>query len=199
MKYPYKLDLHVHFRRLERRFDTHARQSVEAAIAAGLHGIAFTEHHEFLPQEFVGLLNERYAPFRVYSGVEVSCGEDILVFGVHDRALCKRWDYAELWQFVRSRYGAVVLAHPLRTHDPPRIPMNQYQPDAVELASHNTPVGARSRILAFGLPVLANSDAHKPGNIGGFFNLCPRLPADDTELAAMLIGNEISAAENLSI
>jgi len=29
--------------------------------------------------------------------------------------------------------------------------------------------------------------------------LCPRLPADDTELAAMLIGKEISAAENLSI
>jgi len=192
----FRLDLHAHFRRCASKFDTHARKMVERAIESGLNGLAFTEHHEFLPQEYVDWLGDRFSPFHVYSGVEVSCGEDVLVYGIHDRVLCKKWDYVELCKFVKERNGALVIAHPFQRRYTLKVPIRENPPDGVELESYNTPKDQVKSIQTLGLPLFSNSDAHKPDRIGLYWNECRRLPVNDRDLAEMIRSGEIKCPES---
>ncbi len=115
------------------------RQMVESAIGNGLNGIVITEHNKLTSQDIIDGLNTEYAPFRIFSGIEIRIqGDDFLVLGLHDDILeRKEWEYIELYQYVRERGGYIALAHPMRYWNGVDANVYSFRPDALELYSTN--------------------------------------------------------------
>lgn len=187
------IDLHVHSR--ERSFcgRSTAEEQIQAAIAAGLDAIGFADHDQLFPQDLLQILNQKYAPFRIFGGIEMSVigGEHILVFGVHDKALEKRWwDYPELHTFIREHDGFMALNHPFRFNPEIGIDYEQFPPDALEAYSNNISSYLQPRILKLagqlGIKVLSNSDAHHAVNVGQYYNILEDVPTDERELVQLL-------------
>lgn len=192
-----KIDLHVHAQERSGCATSGEEEMIQAAIAYGLDGLAFTDHQRLVPPERVAELNRKYAPFRVFGGIEITLveGEDVLVLGVHDPALeMQRWTYPTLFRFVREQGGMLILAHPFRFRETIQIDIEQYPPDAVEVHSAN--IGAcdepQIRALAqrLNLRLLCNSDAHNTKNVGIYYNELPRVPRDEQDLLTILKAGE---------
>jgi predicted metal-dependent phosphoesterase TrpH len=188
-----KIDLHVHSRERSACGRSGEEKMIQAAIACGLDGLAFTDHHRLVPAERLAELNHRYAPFRVFGGIEVSVveGEDVLVLGVRDPALESRdWPYSDLFAFARARAGFLVLAHPFRYHDTIQVDIEQYPPDAIELCSKNIRASDEPRIREVvercGLRPLCNSDAHRAMDVGLYHSQLGRTPRDERDLLEVL-------------
>jgi histidinol phosphatase-like PHP family hydrolase len=64
-----KIDLHVHCQERSACGKATEEAQVQAAIAAGLDAIVFTDHHRLMPLERLECLNQQYAPFRVFGGI----------------------------------------------------------------------------------------------------------------------------------
>jgi len=189
----YKVDLHVHAAERSGCATAYEETQIRAAIAAGLHGMAFTDHHAMPASERLDELNQKYAPFRIYAGIEITANqEDWLVLGLRDRELARarRWEYDELVAYVHGKGGFIVLAHPFRYADSVQVPLNGNAPDAIEYRSNNTPVARETDIrnlaAEMNLVTLCNSDAHNPNVLGKFFNLFAELPQSDRELVDLL-------------
>jgi histidinol phosphatase-like PHP family hydrolase len=186
------LDLHVHSSERSPCATVTAKYQVEAAIQAGLDGIAFTDHAALVPRERLAALNEAYAPFRIFTGIEINAGHnDWLVLGIHDLALERSgWRYPDLLDFVRGRRGFIILAHPFRRAAEIRDDLATYPPDGIEGQSINTPAERQADIRAvateLGLALFTNSDSHYPGTVGRFSNRLPRPARDDRELLDVL-------------
>lgn len=188
-----KIDLHVHARERSGCATSGEEEMIQAAIAYGLDGLAFTDHQRLVPAERLAELNRKYAPFRVFGGIELSVteGEDVLVLGVHDPALeAQRWTYPALFRFARERDGLLILAHPFRFHETIRIDVEQYPPDAIEIHSANTDDCDEPQIRAIAerlhLHLLCNSDAHNTERVGIYYNALGRVPRNERELLAVL-------------
>ncbi len=86
-----KIDLHVHASERSSCAVSGEESQIRAAIAAGLDGIAFTDHHRLVNPQRLEQLRQRYAPFKIYTGIEITANkEDWLVFGVVRSAPGKR-------------------------------------------------------------------------------------------------------------
>jgi histidinol phosphatase-like PHP family hydrolase len=188
-----KIDLHVHTKERSACGKSGEEEMIQAAIAFGLDGLVFTDHHRLAPLDRLEELNRKYAPFRVFGGIEISVaeGEDVLVLGVHDPALeIQPWAYPALVCFARERGGFLVLAHPLRYRDTIDIDIEQYPLDAVEVHSRNTSPHDEPHIRAIlerlDLRPLCNSDAHTADDVGIYYNRLERTPWDEIELLDML-------------
>ena len=188
----YKLDLHVHASERSGCAVSSEEDQIRSAIAAGLHGMAFTDHFTLVGSDHLAELNRRYAPFRIYTGVEVTAnGEDFLVLGLPDPALQRMdWNYIALVDYVRRMGGIIILAHPFRFASTVHADVQCRPPDGVELASCNTPAAREGDIRAlaarFGLALLSNSDAHQASKVGRYYNEFASLPADDAALVVLL-------------
>lgn len=165
---------------------------IEAAIACGLDAIAFTDHDRLVPDDQLAALNDRYRPFRIFTGIEVTVeGEHVLVIGLHDELLEDMgWNYAELHSFVRERGGATILAHPFRYSDDIEIAVEAYPPDAIEVHSMNTGVCDEKKIRTMaaqiGCRVVCNSDAHAPEEVGVYHNRFHTPANTEAEVVQML-------------
>lgn len=186
------VDLHVHTIERSPCATVSEIYQIETAIAAGLDGIAITDHHTLVPRKRLLTLNEKYAPFKIFTGIEISAGpNDWLVLGIDDPAIQRKdWRYPDLLDFVRVRNGYIILAHPFRHSPDLGDDLETYRPDGIEERSINTPVHRREDICAvaarLGLALFANSDAHFPGAVGSFSNRLPRPARDDEELVEVL-------------
>jgi histidinol phosphatase-like PHP family hydrolase len=188
-----KIDLHVHTKERSACGQSRAEEMVQAAIAFGLDGLAITDHHRLVPLDCLEELNRKYAPFRVFGGIEISVteGEDVLVLGVRDSMLeMRNWSYPELFAFARKRDGFLVLAHPFRYHVTIDVDIERYPPDGIEVHSKNTGVCDEPQIRAvltcLGLLPLYNSDAHHADHVGIYYNRLERVPRDERELVQIL-------------
>jgi len=187
-----KIDLHVHSKGLSACATIDEETQIEAAIKAGLDGLAFTNHERLLPPAQLKALNQRYAPFKIFTGIEIQADdEDWLVIGVHDRRLEKQnWRYPNLWKLVRELGGFLILAHPYRYSTRIHADFGTLPPDAIEAASINTPGQQETKIRTlaaeFGLLPMTNSDAHHLGQIGSYYNQIQAEPGSDAELVAHL-------------
>ena len=166
---------------------------IRSAIAFGLDGLAFTDHQLLVPPEQLAELNKTYAPFRVFSGIEIHTveEEDFLVIGVSDPGLSDRnWLYAELFAFVRERGGFLVLAHPFRFRDTIRVDIETHRPDAIEVASTNidpaTEPRIRKAIEHVGCAPFHASDAHQSDRVGMFYVDVQGVPQTNAELVELL-------------
>lgn len=172
-----KIDLHVHTSDRSPCAKDNEIAQIEAAIASGLDAIFITDHWKLVPPRHLEDLNRRFAPFRIFGGIEIQIKyEDLLVLGVPDPILeQEKFEYPALREFVHQRGGFLVLAHPFRYTSTINLPIDTFPPDAIELFSHNTPVSADSKIRAIAqrnrVALLSNSDAHIRQNFGLFSNI----------------------------
>ncbi len=189
-----KIDLHVHAQERSNCATISEESQIQAALRAGLGGLAFTDHNRLVPAWRLAELNQKYAPFRVYTGIEVDADrEHWIVLGVSD-ALLERpgWHYPELRDFVHWRGGFIALAHPFRFASEIRVDLDCFPPDGIELRSFNTPVSYENDIIALAerhnLLLLENTDAHSTGQMGKYYNDFPGMVQDDKSLVKMLKG-----------
>lgn len=200
-----KLDLHVHAKERSRCAIAGEEEMIEAAIARGLAGLAFTDHGYLVPRARMAELAGKYAPFQVFTGIEMAVGgEDVLVLGLHDLALEQSgWSYPELHDFVRQRDGFLVLAHPFRFGETVELDLEAHPPDAIELRSMNirTEHEPRIRSLAARLdvPLMCNSDAHRTQDVGRHYSVIPQLPQSDRQLVNFLKRTAYEVEENVRI
>lgn len=188
----FKVDLHVHSSERSACGKSPLTAMIESAIAHGLDALMLTDHDRLAPPAQIQALNRRYAPFRIYGGIEVTVGsEHVLVLGVQHPALeSGDWRYPELQRFVRAQGGFLAVAHPFRYHDDVDLEIEAYPPDALEGYSWNTPTAYIGQITALaeqlGVPVLADSDAHHVDRLGGYYNLLDYSPPDEAALLEAL-------------
>lgn len=188
-----RIDLHVHTRERSSCAHSSTEAMIRAAIERDLDGLVISDHDRLVPRECLRIINAKYAPFRVFGGVEVTTrGEHILVLGVDDPEIEERyWRYPDLHGFVREREGFLAVAHPYR-FSPHQImvDLQRFPPDALEVCSRNTPRSAEPRIRELGeelhVPLLSNSDAHHVSDVGGYFNELDWEPGDVEALVSML-------------
>jgi len=188
-----KIDLHVHTQARSECARSSTDEMILAAVDRGLDGLVISDHDRLVPTEDLAYLNAKYAPFRIFGGIEITTrGEHVLVLGVQDEALEDRWwAYPDLHTFVQERGGFLALAHPFR-FNPRRLEVDieRFPTHALELYSHNTPQRAEARIreMAAQLDVslLSNSDAHHSSEIGSYYNVLDREPDDIGALVRVL-------------
>lgn len=189
-----KIDCHVHARERSGCATVDEQGQIRAAIAAGLDGLAFTDHNRLVPQERLAFLNEKFAPFHIFTGIEVDAdSEHWVVLGVHDPALEQLgWRYIDLLEFVRSRGGFIILAHPFRYVPQIRVDIEKYPPDGIEYRSINTSKAREAEILSLaarcGILPFSNSDGHHPGGVGSYYNMLPQAGQTDQQLIEILQG-----------
>jgi hypothetical protein len=159
----------------------------------------FTDHWTFVPEDHLMKLNRRYAPFRIFGGIEVSAdGEDFIVIGVRDPRLGDRnLSYDELHSVVRLHNGFIALVHPFRFSSEITADIERLRPDGIEVRSTNTPVWAEQKIrntaARLNLPLLCNSDAHHVTALGKHYNRLNRIPADESDLIVLLRTGQFSS------
>jgi histidinol phosphatase-like PHP family hydrolase len=188
-----KIDLHVHSAERSRCAVSGEEEMIRAAISFGLDALVFTDHQALLPPQRAEELNERFAPFRVFRGIECSVveGEDLVVLGAdHPRLEAADLSYGELHEIVHKEGGFLILAHPFRYHETVDIDVLGRPPHAVELHSISICGRDEGRILALakraGARTVQDSDAHRSEHVGIFHNLLGREPRDEKELVAVL-------------
>ena len=80
-----KIDLHVHSSERSHCGKATEEIQIRATSAAGLDALAFTDHWRLVPLARLKLLNDQYAPFKIFGGIEVTAdGEDFIVVGVRE-------------------------------------------------------------------------------------------------------------------
>jgi predicted metal-dependent phosphoesterase TrpH len=197
-----KIDLHVHTKERSACGKASEEEQIQAAIAAGLDAIVFTDHHRLAPLERLEALNQQYAPFQIFGGIEISAqGEDFLVLGMrHPDLESPNWTYPDLYQFVRQQGGYIAMAHPFRFRANIELDIDQYVPDAIEARSHNTPadkeIHIREIAIRLGVPVLFNSDAHTTERLGTYYIQLDNDPANEQELIASLKAGQFTCKQN---
>ena len=173
-----KIDLHVHCYERSDCAISSEKEQIKAAIAKGLDGIAFTDHNSQRSKSYINLLNEKYAPFKIFTGVEIGLidsGEHVLVLGVPDmESACEYdWTYSELYTFVRERNGYIAMAHLYRYENQVRSNVYDYVPDALEtrssnIISRNTPA-IEALADKLDTQIITTSDAHVTDSVGMFY------------------------------
>jgi len=192
-----KIDLHLHTAELSACSHAPAEVMIRAAIGFGLDAVCLTDHDRLWPETALADLNARFAPFRVFGGIEVSVTplEHCLALGVRDPDIESRdWTYPDLARFVRERDGFLAVCHPFRFENSIPFEIDEFPPDAIELRSVHTSPDDEERIREaaerVGARLLCNSDAHYAQYVGIYHNELTRTPADERELVGMLKAGE---------
>ena len=179
------IDLHCH---TAERSDDSTAPAIELARnarAAGLDGIALTDHDTFWPDDEIKRLSDD-AGILVLAGVEINTdGGHALVFGLSEYVFGMHRP-AFLRQQVDRAHGAMLLAHPYRRAlpwgvDPGSASYREALQRAIKgeflrvvdgaevingRASDVQNGFARELLEAVGTPTLANSDTHTVDGIG---------------------------------
>lgn len=181
------IDLHCHT--VERSDDSTAPaiELARNARAAGLDGIALTDHDTFWPDDEIERLSDE-SGILVLAGVEINTdGGHALVFGLSEYIFGMHRP-AFLRQQVDRVHGAMLLAHPYRRALPWGVdPGTAGYTEALERAIKGEFIRmvdgaevingrasevqngfARELLAAVGTPTLANSDTHTVEGIGHF-------------------------------
>jgi len=158
---------------------------IVAAKGFGLDAVCFTEHNVLTPEPWLAEANERHAPFKVFSAVEISVTrcEHCIVLGIRDPELgSRKWTYEDLWRFTRERGGFLTLCHPFRFGETVAFDIDRFPPDGIEVHSVHTAAEDSELIRAtaerVGARVIASSDAHFARWVGVFHVELAR-PAED--------------------
>lgn len=169
-----KIDLHNHA--FTHESSSSPEEVIEAAIAAGLDGIAFTEHNSYSAANRAEELAERYAGrILILRGAEYDAKEGhVLIFGISDNSFLDLGMFApldELVRFITPKGGVLIAAHPFRSWGHFKADLDAVHGIcAVEAWNgHNTP---EENQLAFevasslGFPTTGGSDSHNMEDVG---------------------------------
>ncbi|MFM7316924.1 MAG: PHP-associated domain-containing protein [bacterium] len=175
-----RLDIHLHTCVFSPDSVITPEQMIEDALAAGLTGLAITEHDTLWPADELARLALLPGAERltILSGVEISAFEGhFLCFGLESiEGISPGIRLAELVREVRAQKAAIVAAHPFRW-DQEFLDIyaeHKYDFAALELASKNMFTEYRLKVEELvsqnpGQCLTGSSDAHQPGQIGCYF------------------------------
>jgi predicted metal-dependent phosphoesterase TrpH len=202
------IDLHTHTSYSSACAHMTAEELIEAAIEAGLDGVAVTEHLVMEGAEVAQDIARRRYGFPVFRGVEANATifGDVLVYGCYrDFELRTPWEI--LRRTVTECDGVLIPAHPFRGWD--RGALWRYLQTlglaldeslaqkrwmqglaAIEVLNGNVrrEENAKAARLAtlLGLPGIGGSDAHTPGEVGCSATWFPDAITTDAQLVAAL-------------
>jgi hypothetical protein len=189
-----KIDLHLHTMERSSCSIATENEQIKSAIYFGLSGVAITDHNRLVPRGRLAALNAEYAPFRIFTGIEirtVDTGDDFLVIGLYDEALQEEsWTYEKLRRFIRKKGAFLAYAHPYRFSDMINKDVYKHPPHAVEI--HSTNIGACDEALIrqlaerLGVTAIACSDAHNPLHVGIYHLELTSEARNDAELIEIL-------------
>lgn len=190
------IDLHVHTSRYSSCSRLQPERLGLLADSLPVEAIVITEHDAIWPREELQQLQDRIgANLRLFRAVEVSTSEGhVLAYHLQDdRPLTPGMPLDELVRMAREDEAALVLAHPgrfIQSVPEGRGTCWDYL-SAVEVMSNNItePMIAQVRqaVAALEKPVVAGSDAHVAEIVGLYATSFPHMPADEAELARMII------------
>jgi predicted metal-dependent phosphoesterase TrpH len=202
------IDLHTHTSHSSACSHMTAEELIEAAIKAGLDGVAVTEHLVIEGAEVAQELARRKYGFPVFRGIEAHAAifGDVLVFGCY-QDLAPRIPWPALRQIVDQDGGVLIPAHPFRRWD--RLALWRYLEEqalplngrlarmgfmqgltAIEVQNsgckprENDQAAELARILA--LPGVGGSDAHSTAQVGQSATWFPNRITTDAGLIAAL-------------
>ncbi len=205
------IDLHTHTQPLSHDSLLTPDDLIDAAKAAGLHGLCLTEHDFTWDPDKLGDLARRH-DFLVLPGIEVNTEHGhVLVFGP-DRYVFGMHRVGELASHVGAAGGVMIAAHPYRRqlpfelrHEGPSTSSGHAWAHAMERAlrnptyrhvcaveAHNGRGTPRENAFArelsdrLGLPAVAASDAHQRDDLGRCATEFLRPIADLSDLIAEL-------------
>ena len=169
-----KIDLHNHS--FTHESSSEPQDTIEAAIGAGLDGIAFTEHNSYSASDMAEELKERFeGRIRIFRGAEYDAAEGhVLIFGITDDSFMGLGMYApvsELIKYVTPKGAAVIAAHPFRGWGLFKADLaSVHGLCAVEAFNgHNTPEeNEKAMVVAasIGIPATGGSDSHGKEDVG---------------------------------
>lgn len=199
-----KIDFHVHTSEISRCASSGIVEQIESAMERGINVMFVTDHMRLFPQERLDELNEIYWPFKIYQGIEVTVQadnyEDVIVIGVHEKALeTREWTYASLYKYVKSKGGALILAHPYRFSSRIDVEIWDYPPDGIEVLSSN--IGEykyeQRKVLAERLdkPLVTNSDSHNITTTGCFYNIFSDDCDSEAKIVKALLNSEFTCCK----
>ena len=112
------IDLHTHTSHSSLCGRMAAEELIQAAIEAGLDGVAVTEHHLSEGAEVAQEIGRHKYGFPVFRGVEAQATVvgDVLVYGYH-RDVSPEISWMALRQIVSEAGGVLIAAHPFRYWD----------------------------------------------------------------------------------
>ncbi len=205
---PTLIDLHTHTSHSSICSRMTAEELIEAAIAAGLDGIAVTEHLVIDGAKAAQEISERKYGFPIFCGVEADATifGHTLVFGCQ-RDFEPRISWPDLRQIVTQAGGVLIPAHPFRRWDSFALwnyleahdlaldeRLARIEPvqglTAIEVCNggckpeENEQAAGLARAL--GLPGSGGSDAHWPDRVGEAATWFPGDISTDEELVAAL-------------
>jgi predicted metal-dependent phosphoesterase TrpH len=172
-----RIDLHVHSRASpDSTLDLGT--VMEHLGAAGLHGMALTDHNTVAGHGTLRRLQERYPRYLFVPGVEVSAREGhVLVYGV-DTVPPRHIPVEELVEWAAARNAVCVLAHPFRwVHGVGRRVAASAPVQGLEARNgrNSAVTNGRAELLAArrGLATTGGSDAHEARSLGRAFTSFP--------------------------
>ncbi len=202
------IDLHTHSAHSSPCSIMTIEALIEAAVEAGLDGVAVTEHLVIEGAEVAQEIGRRKYDFPVFCGVEAKATlfGDVLVFGCY-RDFESGISWPALRQAVQSAGGVLIPAHPFRrwnhsalwhTLKARNLPLDHRLAamdvvqglTAVEVlnggskAEENAQAAELARILD--LPGVGGSDAHAAHEVGRAATWFPGEITTDAELVAAL-------------
>jgi predicted metal-dependent phosphoesterase TrpH len=184
------IDLHTHTRPYSGDSALTAEELVERAAAAGLGGIALTEHDTLRPTDELRMLSER-SGIVVLAGMELTTDiGHVLAFGLTAYAPSLR-SIEVLRREADATGAAIFLAHPYRGWNRPvpwgRLPELVHGIEALNGQEHVTR-NQRALALArdFTLPGIGGSDTHFLPGLAVCATRLARRPKDEADLAAVL-------------
>ncbi|MDA8433901.1 MAG: PHP domain-containing protein [Nitrospiraceae bacterium] len=172
----FRIDLHVHSK-YSGDTDAEPEELISHAIAAGMNGIAFTEHYSFRASAPVERLREKYEDsILIVRGVELSAAEGhCLVFGADtDRLPLSHAPLEVIVRVVNEAGGVVIPSHPFRRGSGIGEALNGIE-GICALEGYNGAnlhaFNARAIEVAqeLKLPFTGGSDAHAPREVGSCY------------------------------
>jgi len=187
-----RIDLHVHTQEWSDG-KAPAADMIRAGIEHGLDGLVIADHHYLLARAEQRALQAQFPGFTVLRGAEVSVGTDhVLVIGgsAEEVPKVRPETVGELGEFARATGAFTVLAHPFWREPVIGFSLEEFCPDAIDVASMNVDTASFGRIVEIAqarhMPLVAGSDAHAPGEVGMFHVVLDEDVADEAALAAAI-------------
>lgn len=176
-----KIDLHVHTAEHSICGKAPAVEMLRTARARGVEGVVITDHMHQLSKRERNALQKAVPGVRVFWGIELSVREPdsgrfdhVLVVTDEPCGIVNALapdDVDRLAAFGKRTGALTILAHPFRRQEIV-IDFELFTPDAIEIASYNTPEERRAEIEAIaaenGMRIVAGSDAHVLVRVGRY-------------------------------
>lgn len=193
-------DLHVHTRRYSGCSFIQYEEVIDQAVAAGLDGLALTEHGMRWPdEEFEKLREEASAKGIVLiNGQEIHARDaqgrsegEYLIFGL-SRSLTRTKTAVRLIETAHKEGGVVIAAHPYKLSRGGRSHyygagdlIYKLKLDGIELYHPDHSENAMNKVLKamelLNVPGTGGSDAHKILNIGSYITIFENLVSNEDD------------------